>query len=126
MVRFQDGTVMVIQSSDGNLVVYGQNVYDTALWGANQEWDAPPASNFRDRFARITNNGWLILVGRDLDSGEELVYFRKNLHSNGATCFTVEYDANVDDLVAVPCSDNDPLRRDLHLRGSYGEDEDDE
>ena len=114
MVR-HNGTTLVMQSSDGNLVLYGSSLYDNALWGANQEWDAPPASNLRDFYVRITNHGWLLLVGIDLWNGVETVYFRKNLNSNGASCFTVEYDDVADDLVAVPC--DAPVRRDRQLRG---------
>jgi hypothetical protein len=114
MVR-HDGTTLVLQSSDGNLVLYGSSLYDNALWGANQEWDAPPASNLKDFYAKITDSGWLKLVGIDLQTGADTVYFRKNLHSNGASCFTVEYDSVEDDLVAVPC---DNARRNRQLRGS--------
>jgi len=102
MVR-HDVTTLVMQSSDGNLVLYGASLYDDALWGANQEWNAPPTSNLTDYYARITNHGWLLLVGIDRQYGKEHVYFRKNLQSNGASCFTVEYDAELDNLVAVSC-----------------------
>lgn len=115
MIR-HDGTTLILQSSDGNLVVYGSSLYDNALWGANQEWNAPPTRNLTDYFARITNHGWLLLVGIDRQYGNEYVYFRKNLGSNGATCFTVEYDAHVDDLVAVACGSVRRSRQ-LHLRG---------
>ena len=98
-----DGTTLILQSSDGNLVVYGPSINDSALWRANQEWNAPPTSNLTDYYARITNSGRLLLVGIDPQYGYEYVYFRKNLGSHGATCFTVEYDANVDNLVAIAC-----------------------
>lgn len=109
MVRY-NGTTLVLQSSDGNLVLY-RDVHDPALWGANEEWEAFPPANLRDYYARIANNGWLLLVGIDLQTGAETVYFRKNLHSNGATCFTVEYDEDADDLVAVPCEGGRRLLR---------------
>ena len=115
------GTTMVMQSSDGNLVVYGPSVHDPALWAANDYWAAPPPSNLDEYYARITPNGWLLLVGIDLWDGSETVYYRKNLHTSEATCFTVEYDATQDDLVAVSCDG----RRNRQLRGSV-EEEDEE
>jgi hypothetical protein len=111
------GTTMVMQSSDGNLVLYGPSVHDRALWAANENWAAPPPSNLDEYYARVTPNGWLLLVGQDLWDGSETVYYRKNLHTDGATCFTVEYDATRDDIVAVSCDG----RRDRQLRGSVND-----
>lgn len=75
-------------------------------------------SNLRDYCVGIAKNGWLLLVGIDLCDGQETVYFRKNLHSNGAACFTVEYDQDEDDLVAAPCLANDGFDRSQLRRGS--------
>ena len=61
------------------------------------------------------------LGGYRLVDGSETVYYRKNLHTSEATCFTVEYDATQDDLIAVSCDG----RRNRQLRGSV-EEEDEE
>jgi hypothetical protein len=70
----------------------------------------------RDFYARVTNNGRLLLVGIDPQYGEESVYLNKKLKNfNGSACFIVEYDANEDDLVAVPC---DGSTKNANVRGS--------
>jgi hypothetical protein len=103
----QEGTSLIMQSSDGNLVLYNGESIGEVLWAANEEWVSPPGSNIRDFYARVTKNGRLLLVGIDYQYGDESVYFSKKLKNfNGANCFTVEYDANEDDLVAVPCVAN--------------------
>jgi hypothetical protein len=97
-----------------NLVLYDDQ--GGVLWAANEEWASPPGSNIRDFYARVTKNGRLLLLGIDYQYGDETVYFSKKLKNfNGADCFTVEYDAKKDDLVAVPC---DGERRDGTLRGN--------
>jgi len=104
MVQFESGT-LVMQSSDGNLVLYASQSGDaTVLWAANQEWDDPPPSIFHDYYAKVTDDGHLQLVGIDYQYGDETVYFTKDLTttSNAGGCFTVEYDAVADDLVAIP------------------------
>jgi len=123
MVRF-DGNTLVLQSSDGNLVLYhGQGSDDVVLWAANQEWDGPPASNFQDYYSKVTQDGYLQLVGKDFQYGQETVYFHKKLNAlNGNSdvfdgCFTVEYDVVEDDLEARPCNDDDGTARRL-LRGT--------
>ncbi len=71
------GTTLVLQSSDGNLVVYnGSN--DIVLWGTNQEWEGPPDSNLRDYYAKVIGNGVLKLVGIDAQYGEETVYVERS------------------------------------------------
>jgi hypothetical protein len=111
-----EGTSLVMQSSDGNLVLYNGGPSDGVLWAANEEWVSPPGSNIQDFYARVTNNGRLLLVGIDYQYGYESVYLNKKLKNfNGDDCFTVEYDANEDDLVAVPCNGE---RRERKLRGS--------
>ena len=96
-----EGTQLVMQSSDGNLVLYNGG---EVLWAANEEWASPPGPNIRDFYARVTNNGRLLLIGIDYQYGDESVYFNKKLKNfKGADCFTVEYDAKKDDLVAIPC-----------------------
>lgn len=116
MVRFDDST-LIMQSSDGNLVLYaGHASDDTVLWAANQEWSGPPTGEFRDYYAKITNDGHLQLLGVYLDGGPDSIYFEKDLRGSSASdgCFTVGYDAVADDLVAVPCAG----ARRLMLRGS--------
>jgi len=114
MIRF-DNSTLIMQSSDGNLVLYaGQSSDDTVLWAANQEWDGRP-SGFQDYYAKITNDGHLQLVGVDLQGGPDSIYFEKDLSGNlGSGCFKVVYDNVDDDSVAIPCSG---ARRHL-LRGS--------
>jgi len=105
MVRHdEDGedATLVMQSSDGNLVLYAGD--GAVLWAANQEWDGPPPSRFHDFYAKVTDSGYLKLVGIDYQYGEETVYFAKKLAGGGGGCFTVEYDGALsNDLVAVPC-----------------------
>ena len=103
-----EGTSLLMQSQDGNLVLYKSGPSGPegeVLWAANMEWDAPPGPNVNHYYARVTSNGHITLVGIDYFSGPgfiETVYFDKDLHTN-ADCFTVEYDADADDLVAVSC-----------------------
>lgn len=99
-----EGTSLVMQSSDGNLVLYNGEGTGDVLWAANKEWASPPGPKLQDFYARVTNRGRLLLVGIDYQYGDETEYFKKKLKNfNGASCFTVEYDAKEDDLVAVPC-----------------------
>lgn len=113
------GTQLIMQSVDGNLVLYGPSASgsatDNVLWASNMEWTSPPDPKFKDHYAKVTDDGFLELVGIDYQNGDEAIYFSKYLDSNGADCFTVEYDEEKDDMVAVPC---DGARRARLLRGN--------
>ena len=124
------GTSLLLQSADGNLVLYQDNnngPEGDVLWAANQEWGSGPSSTYNEYYARISENGHMTLVGIDFNgSPREIVYFDKELtfHNNpgGADCFSVQFDASANngagDLVAVPC---DGTRRRLggSLRGRH-------
>lgn len=118
-------TSLLLQSVDGNLVLYEDSSPGSPegniLWAANMEWgDGPDLSVYEEFYCRIALNGHLTLVGIDFDesgAARETVYFDKDLNSDGASCFTVEF---VDgDLVAVPCESG---RR---LASSVGSESDD-
>jgi len=111
----------IFQSNDGNLVLYDKSpgsYTDNVLWAANMEWDGPPGPAFHENYAKVTQNGFLQLVGIDYQHGDETVYFSKKLHSGGATCFTVEFDSIKNDMVAVPC---DGSGNERFLRGHLTE-----
>lgn len=98
-----NGTTLVLQSVDGNLVLYdGIASDDTVLWAAN----AIPESNFHDFYAKVTDDGYLQLVGIDHQYGNEEVYFHENLFGVNAwtnlECFTAEYDGE-GGMMGVPC-----------------------
>lgn len=101
------GTKLVMQSSDGNLVLYGSGDFETdnVLWAANEEWDGPPSPDFHEHYARVAHNGDLVLVGKDYQDGSEAIYFTKSLNVGGAACFTVQFNETIMDLVAVSCDD---------------------
>ena len=101
MVR-HGSTTLVMQSSDGNLVLYNDTgSTDVVLWAANDEWSGPPTPMYHEFYAKITYNGHLQLVGREFQYGTEMVYFEKYLGIDSG-CFTMEYDG-VGDLVARAC-----------------------
>eukprot|EP00978_Attheya_sp_CCMP212_P021844 scaffold64212_cov40-Attheya_sp.AAC.1 len=110
-VIFDNGDRLLLQSSDGNLVLYRNG--HSAIWAANAK---PEPSNDHDFFAIVSSKGHLILKGR-AQHGKASTYYDLNLHSKGAKCFHVVYDESKDDLIAEPytCNEN---RRVLLLRGS--------
>lgn len=81
------------------------------LWSSAWEWKAPPGPELHDYYAKVTNGGHLILVGiKYRPKLSEIVYFDKDLHSKGASCFTLGYEPNEQylepaELIAVPCDD---------------------
>lgn len=94
------GRRLILQPGDGNLVLYGPS--NEVLWAADNEWDSPPTA--RDYFAHVQPDGHLVLVGVDLETGDETPYFDKDLDSGGKDCFVVEYLPTLQDLKAVQCS----------------------
>jgi hypothetical protein len=108
-VRFDNGDRLILQSSDGNLVLYRA---DGALWATN----AKPGPNDHDFFVYVALNGHLILKGID-QNGKASTYYDHNLNSTGAECFHVVYDESKEDLIAEPYTCNEK-RRVLQLRGS--------
>jgi hypothetical protein len=84
-----------------------------AVWraSAQMEWTFWPGN--RDFYAKVTTHGHLQLVGVDLASRTEHVYFDKDLSPSGpvGSCFTIELDYGsseyneVDNtLIAVACN----------------------
>eukprot|EP00521_Asterionellopsis_glacialis_P001541 CAMPEP_0195254148 /NCGR_PEP_ID=MMETSP0706-20130129/4889_1 /TAXON_ID=33640 /ORGANISM="Asterionellopsis glacialis, Strain CCMP134" /LENGTH=257 /DNA_ID=CAMNT_0040306787 /DNA_START=818 /DNA_END=1591 /DNA_ORIENTATION=+ len=106
------GNRLVLQSSDGNLVLRGPN-FET-LWAANQE--GAPLGQYDQYYLTVHSNdhGTITLVGIDYQYGEETIYFEKDFGATNGACYTVEYDSNAMDLIAVPCDG----RRDRKLRGA--------
>lgn len=119
------GTSLVLQSADGNLVLYQDGPSGpegSVLWASNMEWGDGPGQIYEEYYVRIAHNGHLTLVGIDFDANgdtpREQVYFDKDLYSGGAACFTVEFveipSGGNGNLVAVPCAEE----RRRHLRGN--------
>jgi len=106
---------MILKPDSGNLELREALSHGTSevLWSSDWEWDAPPGPQFHDYYAKVRQNGHLILVGIEYGSSlKETVYFDKDLHSNGADCFTLGYEPNEEylgpaNLIAVPCDGTD-------------------
>ena len=102
---------MILEPDTGILELREELSHGTyeVLWSSEWEWDAPPEPELHDFYAKVTEGGHLLLVGIEYGSTlNETVYFDKDLHSNGASCFTLGYKPNPEylgpvDLIAVPC-----------------------
>ncbi len=63
--------------------------------------DLAPPGILHDLFLKRHSNGHLTL-NSIFEDGAGWLYFDKDLGSNGAECFTIEFNS-IDDLIAVPC-----------------------
>lgn len=106
---------MMLEPDTGNFELRQELSHGTyeVIYSADWEWDAPPGPELHDYYAKITDDGYLELVGIEYGSTlKEKVYFSKDLHSNGASCFTLGYEPSEEylgpvDLKAIPCHETD-------------------